>query len=241
MVLYGSNEGIPSSGSSSPTECAEEMCSYMVTKHSWKGKYKRVFSIGSMSITTYNPGSMEPTNQWLYSDFISILPAAKGQASLPNNEFIITFKKGKKTDSMRFSSEHRASIITEAMRFRHEFGERQAEGQQWFSYKLHWSEQRKSVLLVAGPTGLEQKDPGSNKLLASYFYKDLDGIAEVSDYPGGFVVIKSQFGRMHLFASEGRDEIIKRLQEAAMNHWSGSQEERSNKTGKVPDQQVWSV
>ena len=64
-------------------------------------------------------------------------------------------------------------------RFRNEFGERQAEGQQWFSYKLHWSEQRKSVLLVAGPTGLEQKDPGSNKLLASYFYKDLDGIAEV--------------------------------------------------------------
>ena len=85
MVLYGSNEGIPSSGSSSPTECAEEMCSYMVTKHSWKGKYKRVFSIGSMSITTYNPGSMEPTNQWLYSDFISILPAAKGQVYQPSN------------------------------------------------------------------------------------------------------------------------------------------------------------
>lgn len=218
MVLYGSNDGIPSSGSSSPTEYAEEMCSFMVTKHSWKGKYKRVFSIGSTSITTYNPSNMEPTNQWMYSDFISILPAAKGQASAPNNEFIITFKKGKKTDSMRFSSEHRPSIITEAMRFRHEFGERQADGQQWFSYKLHWSDQRKSVLLVAGPTGLEQKDPGSNKLLASYFYKDIDGIAEVSDYPGGFVVVKSQFGRMHFFASEGRDEIIKRLQEAALNH-----------------------
>ena len=64
-------------------------------------------------------------------------------------------------------------------RFRHEFGERQADGQQWFSYKLHWSDQRKSVLLVAGPTGLEQKDPGSNKLLATYYYRDLDGIAEV--------------------------------------------------------------
>jgi hypothetical protein len=35
--------------------------------------------------------------QWSVSfqDFISILPAAKGQASAPNNEFIITFKKGK--------------------------------------------------------------------------------------------------------------------------------------------------
>ena len=40
------------------------------------------------------------------------------QASQPNNEFIITFKKGaKKTDSMRFSSDQRAAIITEAMRW----------------------------------------------------------------------------------------------------------------------------
>ena len=38
------------------------------------------------------------------------------------------------------------------------------------------------------------------QVLATYFYKDIDGVAEVSDYPGGFVVIKSNFGRMHLFA-----------------------------------------
>ena len=50
------------------------------------------------------------------------------------------------------------------IRYRHEFGERQKEGQQWFGYKLHWSEQRKSVVLVAGPIGLEQKDPSSNKV-----------------------------------------------------------------------------
>ena len=162
-----------SSGSASPTEAADEMCSFLVIKHSWKGKYKRlvikddgddgdefqapreekvmveynppthrVFCIGALSITTYNPSTMEATNQWQYSDFITILPAARGQVSLclqlpfdlehffclvnhdhflvqasqPNNEFIITFKKGKKTDSMRFSSEQRACIITEAMK-----------------------------------------------------------------------------------------------------------------------------
>ena len=70
---------------------------------------------------------------------------------------------------------------------------------------------------MAGPTGLEQKDPSNNKLLATYSYKDIEAIAEVSDYPGGFVVIKSQFGRMHMFASEGRDEIIRKLQDAAIN------------------------
>ena len=61
----------------------------------------------------------------------------------------------------------------------------------------------RSVVLVAGPIGLEQKDPSSNKLLATYYYKDMDGISEVSDYPGGFVITKSHFGRMHMFASEG--------------------------------------
>ena len=125
MVLYGTNDP-PSSGSASPTEAKDEMCSFLVIKHSWKGKYKRVFCVGALSITTYNPNTMEATNQWQYSDFISIQAAARGQASQPNNEFIITFKKGKKTDSMRFSSDHRAAIITETMRYRHEFGE--AEG-----------------------------------------------------------------------------------------------------------------
>ena len=32
---------------------------------------------------------------------------------------------GRKTDSMRFSSEHRAAIITETMKFKADFGERQ--------------------------------------------------------------------------------------------------------------------
>ena len=50
MVLYGSNDGIPSSGSNSPTECQEEVCSFMVTKHSWKGKYK-VFASLTFNLT----------------------------------------------------------------------------------------------------------------------------------------------------------------------------------------------
>ncbi len=37
--------------------------------------------------------------------------------------------------------------------------------------------------------------------------------SEVSDYPGGFVIVKTEFGRMHLFASEARDEIFRKIQE----------------------------
>ena len=34
-------------------------------------------------------------------------------------------------------------IFLKISRYRHEFGERQALPQQWFSYKLHWSDQRR--------------------------------------------------------------------------------------------------
>ena len=164
------------------------------------------------------------------------------QASQPNNEFIITFKKGaKKTDSMRFSSDQRAAIITEAMRwviirkyltYIDSFPDTDTSlekgrlcpssgsvtsctgqirgGEMSSSWYLDFSHDflpSRSVVLVAGPTGLEQKDPSSNKLLATYFYKDIEGVSEVSDYPGGFVITKSHFGRMHMFASEGETKF----------------------------------
>lgn len=51
--------------------------------------------------------------QWPYSEFVSIVPNVKAPA---NNEFIITMKKGiKKTDSMKFSTDHRADLLTEAL------------------------------------------------------------------------------------------------------------------------------
>ena len=86
-------------------------------------RYKRIFSVGSMGISTYDPASLEVTNQWFYSDFISVFPILKG-TSQQNNEFRITFKKDRKSDSMTFSSEHRADLLTEALQFRQLFAEK---------------------------------------------------------------------------------------------------------------------
>ena len=72
MVLYGS-DGPPSSGSTSPSEDVNEVAAYLVVKHSWKGRYKRIFSIGTTGITTYNPNSMEATNQWNYQVIMMIV------------------------------------------------------------------------------------------------------------------------------------------------------------------------
>ena len=60
--------------------------------------------------------------QWPYEEFISIVPTVKAPTG---NEFTITMKKNtKKTDTMRFSTDHRADLLTEALRFRHLFAER---------------------------------------------------------------------------------------------------------------------
>ncbi|KHJ44585.1 hypothetical protein D918_05251 [Trichuris suis] len=39
-----------------------DVASFLVTKHSWKGKYKRIFSIDEDGFGTYNPSSLEQTN-----------------------------------------------------------------------------------------------------------------------------------------------------------------------------------
>lgn len=98
----------------------QDVACYLVTKSSWKGKYPRVFSVGTLGIRTYSLPHMEVTNQWAYGDFLRIQPAA-GASCL---EFTITFRKGRKGEnSMRFLSEHRADIITRALDFKHLFAE----------------------------------------------------------------------------------------------------------------------
>ncbi|KAJ8881311.1 hypothetical protein PR048_017792 [Dryococelus australis] len=197
-----------------PLKDNQDVACFLVTKHSWKGKYKRIFSVGSMGITTYNPTTLDVTNKWMYSDFISVLPTVKvvGQQ---NNEFIITMKKEKKVDSMRFSTEHRAQLLTEALRFRNLFAEKPKETLRYHAYKHHWSDTRLPIMLEVTACSLDQLDPSTGAFLASYYYKDIEGMADVKDYPGGFVIVCGGFGRMHLFASAKTSEIRQKMFEAA--------------------------
>ena len=88
--------------------------SFLLTKHSWKGKYRRVLTVSEDVFSTYNPSSMEVTNSWKLSDVVGMTPT-NSQGDL---EFQVTFRKGpKKTDTMRFSSEWRATLLTEGLRF----------------------------------------------------------------------------------------------------------------------------
>lgn len=190
----------------------QDIACYFITKHSWKGKYKRIFSVGTHGITTYNPASMEVTNQWPYSEFVGIVPNVKAPA---NNEFIITMKKGgKKTESMRFSTDHRADLLTEALKYRSYFADQSSTTRRFNAYKYHWSENRVPIILEINQGSLDQIDPTSNRVLCSYCYKDMEGFTQVSDVPGGVGVIHGGFSRLHLFALEQRDELIKCAMEA---------------------------
>lgn len=63
------------------TQENRELESFLVTKHSWKGKYKRILTIGTQSISTYNPDKFDMTNRWAYSDIISAAPNKTGNVS----------------------------------------------------------------------------------------------------------------------------------------------------------------
>ena len=68
-------------GSTAKMQENVELESFLVTKHSWKGKYKRILTIGSQSISTYNPDKFDMTNRWSYSDIISAAPNKTGNVS----------------------------------------------------------------------------------------------------------------------------------------------------------------
>ncbi|XP_033848217.2 dnaJ homolog subfamily C member 13-like isoform X1 [Acipenser ruthenus] len=194
----------------------KNLACFYTTKHSWRGKYKRVFSVGTHGISTYNPTTLEVTNQWPYGDICGITPVGKGQGT----EFNLTFRKGsgKKSETLKFSTEHRTELLTEALRFRTDFSEGKITGRRYNCYKHHWSDTRKSVVLEVTPGGIDQIDPSTNKINCSYDYRNIEGFAEVSDYQGGFCILYGGFSRLHLFASEQRDDIIKSAIEHAGNY-----------------------
>jgi DnaJ family protein C protein 13 len=76
-----------------------------------------------MAISTYNPTTFEVTNQWYYNDFIGVYPTLKGN-NQQNREFKIAVKQDRKTETMTFTSEHRADLLTEALQFQQFFAEK---------------------------------------------------------------------------------------------------------------------
>merc|ERR1711973_931999 len=83
---------------------------YYTTKHSWRGKYKRLLAVRKEGIATYNPSNpLDVTNEWGWSELNGLTLDAKSRSP---TEFILHIRKKGKVEQMRFSTEHRDELMT---------------------------------------------------------------------------------------------------------------------------------
>jgi len=209
---------------SNPIKDNNDLSSYFVTKHSWKGKYKRIFSIGTNCVTTYNPNTMEITNQFQYSEIINISPIVP---KVPHNEATLTsggselftlsyVTRKRKPDAMKFSSEFRNEIICAVLAFRKEFVDsgNKVKPTQYNCAKHHWSEKRIPITLEVDISCVSQINQLNKKVLVSYDYKDISYLANVSNsVPGSFVISTNSHSRLHLFtcSENEKDDLMKKI------------------------------
>ncbi|KAL3532412.1 hypothetical protein ACH5RR_005933 [Cinchona calisaya] len=101
------------------SEEPEYLARYMVVKHSWRGRYKRILCISNCTIITLDPGTLAVTNSYdVGSDFEGALPIIGRDEN--SNEFNISVRtdgKGK-FKAIKFSCKYRAGILTELHRIR---------------------------------------------------------------------------------------------------------------------------
>ena len=191
-----------------------DIVSYYCTKHSWRGKYKRVLTVGTHALSTYNPGSSEQTNVWPYSDVFSVVASPKS-----NNEFKLFVRKSpgkpQQTD-VTFSCEYRLELMTYALRNFPKFcGNQAVEFPRFRCVVIDHTDHRVEVNLILTPCSIEEYTI-AGKLLNSYNYKDIQSVARVQDYPGGFVVIYGAIRRMILFGTSQLDDLLKGIEKEAM-------------------------
>ena len=97
----------------------EYLARYIVIKHSWRGRYKRILCISNVSIITLDPSTLSVTNSYdVATDFEAAAPIISRDDN--SNEFNLSVRtdgRGK-FKGIKFSSRYRASILTELHRIR---------------------------------------------------------------------------------------------------------------------------
>lgn len=100
-----------------PAEELEYLGRYMVVKHSWRGRYKRILCISNVAIVTLDPSSLATTNYYdVANDFEGAAPIIGRDDN--SQEFTLNVRtEGRgKFKTIKFSSRFRASILTELHR-----------------------------------------------------------------------------------------------------------------------------
>lgn len=167
--------------------------SYVVIKHSWKGKYKRILVIEPTQISTFDPKSMKLTNCWPYDEVIDVAPLTGDLFKL------VLRKKSGNTDLLKFSSEFCKDILCDIIRFRpRTSASDKYSPMQYECSKFHWSRQELPAILKLTSNAIVQTDTLGNAH-AHYYFKQIAHVSLTSNPPGGVCITMDGFGRMHLF------------------------------------------
>ncbi|KAL4589683.1 hypothetical protein LXL04_002591 [Taraxacum kok-saghyz] len=97
----------------------EYLARYLVVKHSWRGRYKRILCISNYTLTTLDPTTLSVTNSYDVSkDYEGASPViGKDENTMEFTVSVRTDGRGK-FKATKFSSRYRASILTELHRIR---------------------------------------------------------------------------------------------------------------------------
>eukprot|EP01018_Ginkgo_biloba_P003241 Gb_33273 [translate_table: standard] len=115
--LSSSDQASPSDVA--PPEELDYLARYLVIKHSWRGRYKRILCISQVAIITLDPATLNVTNSY---DVLNNYEGAAPVIGRDDNaqEFTISVRtdgRGK-FKPVKFSSRYRAGILTELHRIR---------------------------------------------------------------------------------------------------------------------------
>lgn len=189
----------------------QDISSFLVTKISWRGKYKRILSIGNHALTTYNPSNYEVTNQWPYSEVL-------GMKAVDKFEFALTLNRKKKKETMKFTCDFRSELLFEFLRVKLNPEDQRRDCKRYEAYKHHWSGIKLPIILEVNLYGVLQLEPTTKHQLAVYPFYGIEGIALVEDSSQGIVLRTAGFNRLHMFDVPNRNEFCTKINENALNH-----------------------
>ena len=186
---------------------------YYTTKHSWRGKYKRLFAITRDGVATFNPQSpAEITNKWPWAELNGLTLDTTGKTR-SQHEFLLHIRKKGKVETMKFSSEHRDELLTEAMQFYKHIAT-PIQAARFNCQKHKWNETTTHASFEVGPASLYLLEK-TGQVKKRFDYRLIQAFIEVTDLPGGFCIAYYNYSRLYMFASGSRNEIIQACQEAA--------------------------
>jgi DnaJ family protein C protein 13 len=191
---------------------------YTVTKHSWKGKYTRLFCIGKSCFATINPGSIfKVTNNWPLNTVIDITP--KAQTSMDISVIVRIKGKPDETTFSCMSAGERAELLTDVQELRSNWDpmwRNVPDGHSFNATKFTASEDWRRVQLLVTNTAVIVRQNGVE--VGKYYFMHISATGRVEDKENGVVIQHGRRKRLHLYCVERPDAFLKLVDDMALKY-----------------------